>query len=67
MPTTPHPTQVRLLSFHTGHSEAEIAEDIARPKYFNPYEAVDYGIIDRVLEPDDEAVKAVVRAAQQTA
>ena len=66
-PPHTHPTQVRLLSFHTGHSEAEIAGDIARPKYFNPYEAVDYGIIDRVLEPDDEAVKAVVRAAQQAA
>lgn len=31
--------QVRLLSKHTGHSEEEIAKDIARPKYFNPYEA----------------------------
>ena len=30
---------VRLLAKHTGHSEAEVAADIARPKYFNPYEA----------------------------
>lgn len=33
------PPQVHLLSRHTGHSEDEIAKDIARPKYFNPYEA----------------------------
>lgn len=110
---------VRLLSRHTGHSEDEVARDIARPKYFNPYEAseragpapvpapvlrwavpggvlclavvrcsrrgggpltrppraaplhpppaVDYGIIDRVLEPEDEEVKRVVRAAQTNA
>lgn len=29
----------RLLSKHTGHSQEEIARDISRPKYFNPYEA----------------------------
>lgn len=58
---------VHLLSRHTGHSEEEIAQDIARPKYFNPYEAVEYGIIDRVLEPQEEAVRNVVRAAQQPA
>lgn len=55
---------VRLLAKHTGHSEEEIAKDIARPKYFNPYEAVEYGIIDRVLEPEDEEVKRVVRNSQ---
>jgi ATP-dependent protease ClpP protease subunit len=26
----------------------EIAQDIRRPKYFSPSEAVDYGIIDKV-------------------
>lgn len=52
---------VRLLSRHTGHSEDEISRDISRPKYFNPYEAVEYGIIDRVLEPEEEEVKAVDR------
>ena len=33
-------------------------------RYFDPYAAVDYNLIDRVLEPGEEAVKAVVRAAQ---
>ena len=53
---------VSLLSKHTGHSEETIAKDISRPKYFNPYEAVDYGLIDRVLEPEDELMKRVVRS-----
>lgn len=58
---------VRLLSKHTGHGEEQVARDISRPKYFNPYEAIEYGIIDRVLEPEEEEVRAVVRAAQQPA
>ncbi len=40
--------QVRLLAKHTGHSEEKISKDIARPRYFDPYQAVDYSIIDRV-------------------
>lgn len=30
--------------------------DIQRPKYFNPYEAAGYGLIDRVLEPKEESM-----------
>jgi ATP-dependent Clp protease protease subunit len=45
-----------------GHSEEEISKDTKRPKYFNPYEAIDYGIIDRVLEPEDEGYRRVIRA-----
>uniref|UniRef100_J3KYP3 ATP-dependent Clp protease proteolytic subunit n=2 Tax=Oryza brachyantha TaxID=4533 RepID=J3KYP3_ORYBR len=40
---------IKLLSRHIGKSAAEIAQDIKRPKYFSPSEAVDYGIIDKVL------------------
>ncbi len=47
---------VRLLSKHIGKTEAEIERDTARPKYFDPYGAVEYGIIDQVLEADDAAV-----------
>lgn len=54
---------VSLLSRHTGHSEEKIATDISRPMYFNPWQAVEYGLIDRVLEPDDEEVKRVLRTA----
>lgn len=58
---------VRLLAKHTGHSEEKISKDINRPRYFNPYEAVEYGLIDRVLEPGEEEVKNVIRAAQAAA
>ena len=42
------PMQVRLLGEHTDHEPEEIEKTISRPKYFDPYEAVKYGIIDRV-------------------
>jgi ATP-dependent Clp protease protease subunit len=40
--------QVKLLARHIGKPIEEIAQDIRRPKYFSPSEAVDYGIIDKV-------------------
>ncbi|KAH0644093.1 hypothetical protein KY289_035067 [Solanum tuberosum] len=40
---------VKLYSKNTGKSPEEIEEDIRRPKYFSPSEAVEYGIIDKVL------------------
>ena len=30
-----------------------MTRDFARPRYFNPFEAVGYGLIDAVLEPKD--------------
>jgi hypothetical protein len=40
--------QVALYAKHTGHSKEKIEEDIKRPKYFSPEEAMEYGIIDKV-------------------
>ncbi|KAK4338188.1 hypothetical protein RND71_042675 [Anisodus tanguticus] len=40
---------VKLYSRHIGKSPEEIEADIRRPKYFSPSEAVEYGIIDKVL------------------
>ena len=40
--------QVSLLARHTGQDQETIAKDIQRPKYFDPYQAKEYGIIDRV-------------------
>ncbi|KAM7491159.1 hypothetical protein LguiA_034080 [Lonicera macranthoides] len=40
---------VKLLAAHIGKTEEQIEEDIRRPKYFTPSEAVEYGIIDKVL------------------
>jgi len=59
---------VGLYARHTGHSPEKIEEDIRRPKYFSPEEAVEYGIIDKVLYTDkgDErkGVVADLRKAQ---
>jgi ATP-dependent Clp protease, protease subunit len=47
---------VRLLSKHTGNEEEKIKKDINRPKYFSPYDAMDYGLIDKVLESEEKDV-----------
>lgn len=39
-----------VLSKGIGKPIEEIEKDINRPKYFNPWEAVEYGIIDQVLD-----------------
>ena len=38
---------VELLAKNTSRPEEEIAAAIARPKYFTPQEAIDYGLIDK--------------------
>jgi ATP-dependent protease ClpP protease subunit len=55
---------VKILSRHTGHSDAKIRRDISRPKYFSPADAVDYNLIDRVLEPENREARARVSARQ---
>ncbi|KAG5228796.1 ATP-dependent Clp protease proteolytic-related protein [Salix suchowensis] len=41
--------QVNLLAKHIGKLPEEIEADTSCPKYFSPNEAVEYGIIDKVL------------------
>ncbi|KAJ3691036.1 hypothetical protein LUZ61_020200 [Rhynchospora tenuis] len=41
---------VKLLAKHTGQPREKIEEDIKRPKYFTPTEAIEYGLIDKVLD-----------------
>lgn len=53
-------TLVSMMARHTGHPTAKIEQDIKQPKYFSPEEAVEYGLIDKVLyvkEKDKEEVK----------
>eukprot|EP00983_Pelagomonas_calceolata_P100893 1158626-Pelagomonas_calceolata.AAC.1 len=38
--------QAKYLALHTQKSEEDILRDFQRPRYFNPYEAVSYGLID---------------------
>jgi ATP-dependent Clp protease protease subunit len=39
-----------ILSKHTGQTVQRIADDADRDRFMSPYEAVEYGLIDRVLE-----------------
>ncbi|KAF6135409.1 hypothetical protein GIB67_027283 [Kingdonia uniflora] len=59
---------VKLFARHTGKSPEQIGEDMKRPKYFSPSEAVAYGIIDKVLYNErgheDRGVIADMKKAQ---
>ena len=39
-----------IISKHTGRSVDQVAEDVDRDRFMSPEEAVEYGLIDRVLE-----------------
>mmetsp|Transcript_13033 Transcript_13033/g.42978 ORF Transcript_13033/g.42978 Transcript_13033/m.42978 type:complete len:273 (+) Transcript_13033:12-830(+) len=41
-----------ILSRHTGKKVDELQADITRPRYFDPQGAIDYGLIDKVLDPN---------------
>jgi ATP-dependent Clp protease protease subunit len=41
-------SQLELLARSTGKSVRDLENDINRPKYFNPWEAAEYGLIDQV-------------------
>eukprot|EP00892_Ulva_mutabilis_P011862 jgi/Ulvmu1/9048/UM005_0141.1 len=53
---------VNLLSKHTGKDAEQVKKDINRPKYFSPYDAVDYGLIDKVLESEEKDVTEALEA-----
>lgn len=59
---------VKLYAAHTGKTVEQITEDIRRPKYFSPSEAVEYGIIDKVLynekATEDRGVISDLKKAQ---
>jgi ATP-dependent Clp protease, protease subunit len=39
-----------IYAFHTGQTEEQVHIDMERDRFFKPDEAVDYGLIDRVIE-----------------
>jgi ATP-dependent Clp protease protease subunit len=42
-----------IMAEHTGQTVEQIADDVDRDRFMSPLEAVEYGIIDRVLEAGD--------------
>ncbi|KAK6935091.1 Clp protease proteolytic subunit /Translocation-enhancing protein TepA [Dillenia turbinata] len=59
---------VKLYAKHIGKTPEQIEADIRRPKYFSPSEAVEYGIIDKVLynerSTEDRGVVSDLKKAQ---
>ncbi|KAH0942203.1 hypothetical protein HID58_001840 [Brassica napus] len=59
---------VKLYSKHIGKSPEQIEADMKRPKYFSPSEAVEYGIIDKVVynerSSQDRGVVSDLKKAQ---
>ncbi|CAL1401723.1 unnamed protein product [Linum trigynum] len=59
---------VNLFAKHIGKTSEQIEADISRPKYFSPAEAVEYGIIDKVLYnergSEDRGVVSDLKKAQ---
>jgi ATP-dependent Clp protease protease subunit len=44
----------QILAEHTGQNVKKIAEDVDRDRWMSPEEAVDYGLIDRVLRTRED-------------
>ena len=42
-----------ILASHTGQTVEQIAEDVDRDRFMSPLEAVEYGLIDRMIERND--------------
>lgn len=54
-------TYVDFLSKYTGRDAEVVRKDIGRNRYFTPVEAIEYGLIDKVVSPtDDVAIEVSV-------
>lgn len=63
-------TYVDFMSMFTGKDKETVRKDVGRNRYFTPAQAIDYGIIDRVVAPTDEVAidardyEGMLRASQ---
>ena len=40
-----------VIAFHSGLTVEQVMEDIDRDRFMTPAEAIEYGLVDAVLEP----------------
>eukprot|EP00242_Pyramimonas_sp_CCMP2087_P003748 CAMPEP_0198212558 /NCGR_PEP_ID=MMETSP1445-20131203/26594_1 /TAXON_ID=36898 /ORGANISM="Pyramimonas sp., Strain CCMP2087" /LENGTH=331 /DNA_ID=CAMNT_0043887033 /DNA_START=25 /DNA_END=1020 /DNA_ORIENTATION=+ len=57
-------TYLDILSRTTGHSLEKLDKDMLRPLYMQPLDAVEYGVIDKILTKDEPAIATVKSGAQ---
>jgi hypothetical protein len=48
----------------TGHSREKLDADMARPLYMQPADAVEYGIVDKIMKPREQMTGTVLSASQ---
>lgn len=48
----------RILSRHTGQPEDKIARDLERDYYMGPQEAIEYGVVDKLVERHAQSMSA---------
>jgi ATP-dependent Clp protease protease subunit len=44
---------VEHLAKYTGRDKETVRKDVGRNRYFTPEQAIDYGLIDRVVSPNE--------------
>lgn len=44
---------VDFLAQYTGREKEQVRKDIGRNRYFTPPQAIEYGLIDRIVQPED--------------
>ncbi len=54
-----------LLALHTGQPREKIADDFERDRFFNAEQAVEYGLIDEVLQPNHKKIEEIKRANER--
>jgi ATP-dependent Clp protease protease subunit len=53
----------KLLARHTGQPVDKVADDVDRDRFMSPQEALDYGLIDQVIEQEAQAMPEVAGTA----
>lgn len=48
-------TYVDFLAKFTGRPAEDVRKEVGRNRYFTPPQAIDYGLIDKILRPEDDA------------
>ena len=54
---SPASTPLSSPAPRAGHSKEKMRKDIGRKRYFTPLQAIDYGIIDKIVQPMDQAIE----------